>query len=318
MSDIRHFLKDSDISIEEQRDVIAVSRILKRPGRSFSHLLSGSSIGLLFQKPSLRTRVSCETACSLLGANPVTLRGEELHFHRGETPEDSAQVLGGYLELMLARVYEQTLLEKLAAPQSLPIINGLSDMFHPLQALADLLTIFEAFNGRLKDIHLTYLGDGNNVANSLILAGAMAGLHVTIASPPELEPCPEVIKEVAVIGKISGGTVTIDNDPVRAVASADVVYTDVWTSMGSEEKAELNRAMLTPYQVNSELMASTPVNTIVMHCLPAHFDEEITREVFDSPRSRVIQQAHNRLPTAAAVFLFCLRREQFYDLLAQG
>jgi ornithine carbamoyltransferase len=314
MNHVRHFLKDSDVSAEEQQQLLKVSRVLKRPGISYAHILAGSSIGLLFQKPSLRTRVSSETACSLLGASPVTLRGEELHFHRGETPEDSARVLSGYLDLMLARVYEHTLLERLAEPDCLPIVNGLSDKFHPLQTLADLLTLYEAFNGRLSGLRLTYLGDGNNVACSLLLAGALAGLHVTISCPQLLTPPQSIQDEARHLADLHGGSITISHDPHSAVRNADALYTDVWTSMGEEEHTETHRQLLSPYQINRELMSYAQPHSIVMHCLPAHFDEEITREVFSSKQSRVIPQAHNRLPTTAAVFLMCLWREKFDEL----
>jgi len=279
--------------------------------------LSGRSIGLLFEKPSLRTRVSCETACALLGAHPVSLRGDELHLHRGETPADTARVLSGYLDLLMARVMRHQLLVDLASVDALPVVNGLCDAFHPLQALADMLTIHESFNGRLRGIRVTYLGDGNNVAASLMLAGAMLGLSVTISSPLGYEVDASVVARATHFAEGSGGSVSLVSDPVEAVAEAQVLYTDVWTSMGDEGEEDSRREVFAPYQINRELLGSAPADAIVLHCLPAHFDEEITREVFDSSQSRVVPQAHNRLPTAAAVFLFLLNRELFYQVRKQ-
>ena len=315
MSTLRNFLKDSDLDPLEQSSVLQMARLFKRRKRELGHLLQGLSIGLLFEKPSLRTRVSAETACSLLGASPVMLRAEELHFHRGETPQDGASVLSGYLSLILARVRSHTLLEELAEPGALPIVNGLSDRFHPLQALADLLTISEAFNWRLKGRTLCYLGDGNNVAHSLILAGVMAGVKIRVAAPEGYQPEDSILVEAEKIGALSGGGVELFLDPNKAIRNAEVLYTDVWTSMGSEGEEEERSDVFRPYQLNMDLVKKASDDVIVLHCLPAHFGEEITREAFDSHHSRIIAQAHNRQPTAAAIFLFCLWREKFYELI---
>jgi ornithine carbamoyltransferase len=313
MSRVRHFLKDTDVSASEQFDILKVARAIKRNRGQFSETLLGMSIGLFFEKPSLRTRVSSHTACSSLGATPISLRADELHFHRGETPQDGIRVLAGYLELLLARVYSHKLLVELAKPSVVPIVNGLCDLYHPLQALADLLTIYEAFNGRLKGLRLTYLGDSNNVSNSLALAGTMAGLQVTLCCPKELSPEDYILKEIANVSLTKDSFFRVEHDPKKAVANADIVYTDVWTSMGEEEEESSRKILLKDYQVNSELLSSAKRDTVVMHCLPAHFNEEITRDVFDSPNSRIIEQAHNRFPTTAAIFLFSLWRERFME-----
>lgn len=314
---MRHLLKDYDVTPAELFDIVIVARLIKRRPALVRGSLAGHSIGLLFEKPSLRTRVSCETACALLGAHPVSLRGDELHLHRGETAADSARVLSGYLDLLMARVMSHQLLVDLASVNALPVVNGLCDAFHPLQALADMLTIHESFNGRLHGIRVTYLGDGNNVAASLMLAGAMLGVSVTIASPVGYEVDSSLLARATRFAEESGGGVTLLSDPIAAVAEAQVLYTDVWTSMGDEGEEALRREAFAPYQINRSLLEHAPADAIVLHCLPAHFDEEITREVFDSFQSRVVPQAHNRLPTAAAAFLFLLNRELFSQVRTQ-
>jgi ornithine carbamoyltransferase len=314
---MRHLLKDTDLTPDELLDMVLVARLIKRRPATVRGRLAGCSVGLLFEKPSLRTRVSTETACALLGAHPVSLRGDELHLHRGETAADCARVLSGYLDLLMARVISHQLLVDLASVSELPVVNGLCDCFHPLQALADLLTIIDGFNGRLRGVRVTYLGDGNNVATSLMLAGVMVGVSVTLSCPEGYQVPPALLIEAERIARVSGGAVALEPDPTRAVAKAQVLYTDVWTSMGDEGEEEMRRQALQPYQINRELVAAAPSDAIVLHCLPAHFDEEITREVFDSPQSRVVSQAHNRLPTAAAVFLFLLNRELFYQVRKQ-
>lgn len=314
---MRHLLKDHDLSPSELLDLVTVARLIKRRPELVRGRLSGSSIGLLFEKPSLRTRVSCETACALLGAHPVILRGDELHLHRGETAADCANVLSGYLDLLMARVISHQLLVDLASVNALPVVNGLCDLFHPLQALADMVAICDSFNGRIKGIRVTYLGDGNNVATSLMMAGAMLGLSITLSSPEGYEVPASLVVTAERFASESGGEVSLEGDPARAVANAQVIYTDVWTSMGDEGEEEDRRQVFSPYQINRALLDRAPRDAIVLHCLPAHFGEEITREVFDSIQSRVVPQAHNRLQTAAAVFLFLLQREPFYQLRKQ-
>lgn len=308
---VPHFLKDDDIDPYVQLGIIKVARLIKSSPQEFKDTLRGEAIGLYFEKPSLRTRVSAERAAVLLGAHPVILRGEEVHFHRGETPEDAARVLSGYLTLLLGRVFHHELLESLSAPNAISIVNGLSDKFHPLQALADLLTIYEAFNERLDDLKICYLGEGNNVAASLSVSLSRIGLKVTISSPTKY-----ALKDLKFSSNLS-----FEEDPKIAVKGAHVVYTDTWTSMGSAESESSNERKeriktLSPYQVNAELLKEAHSDHIILHCLPAHFGEEITREIFEGRSSRIILQAHNRLPTVAAVFLLLRRRELFYKLMA--
>lgn len=311
---MRHLLSDKDLSSHDVDDILSVAMTAKRDPRSVRGLLLGSTIGLFFEKPSLRTRVSAETACTLLGAYPVVLRREELHLERGETPEDSARVLSGYLDLLMGRVLSQSTLERFAAAKALPILNGLSDMWHPLQALTDLLTIQESFNGRLKGLSLAYYGDFNNVASSLAWCSVLAGLNVILVCP-ESYSCPEpMLIALRSLAESSGGSVVLAHDPVEAASDVDVLYTDVWVSMGDEAESQDRIKTLAPYQLNSQILSLASRNAIVLHCLPATMGEEITREVFDSPNSRIIQQAHNRFPVAVSVLLFLLARERFENI----
>lgn len=305
MSRVRHFLRDDDLSPADQGLVLdAAARLAEAPHLA-SEALRSDAIGLLFEKPSLRTRVSSEVACARLGATPVHLRTDELQLSRGESAEDSVRVLVGYLSLLMARVREHGFLEDLARPDVLPIVNGLSDRFHPLQSLADLLTLRQEL-GTLAGRRMAFVGDGNNVASSLMLASAMAGLGLVVATPEAYRPPEDVVDRAIELAAASGAEVRLTTDPVDAVKEADAVYTDVWTSMGQEDEEAQRRRDLWPYQVNAELIAQAPASAIVLHCLPAHRGDEITDDVLDSERSRVFGQAHNRLPATAALFLFLL------------
>ncbi|MCC6932034.1 MAG: ornithine carbamoyltransferase [Deltaproteobacteria bacterium] len=311
---VRHFLVDYDISGEEQSIIINAAAAFSLNRHLASSVLAQYCIGLFFEKPSLRTRVSTERACHLLGAKPINLKSDELHFQRGETPADSIKVLAGYIDLFMGRVYKQAALEELSRPNLIPIVNGLSDCYHPLQALADFLTL-KQLCGSLAGRTITYLGDGNNVCSSLLLAGSMAGVRVIACCPERYLPRSAVMQKANEMAKLSGGAVELISDPAIAVSQADAVYTDVWLSMGDSENERAERyAQLKPYQINSKLMSIAKNNCYVMHCLPAHRDEEITSEVLDSERSRVVLQAHNRLPTAMALFLFLLNPEACYEI----
>lgn len=302
----RNFLRDDDVSVEEQRRVLAAAERLARDPRAGAGLLAGTAIGLYFEKHSLRTRTSAEVATARIGAQPVQLRREELQLARGETPEDSARVLAGYLGLLMGRVHEHATLTALAAPGVLPIVNGLSDLFHPLQVLADLVTLRMEWGEDIAERTLAYVGDGNNVAASLLLGGAMAGLRVVVASPPGYAPDAGVVAEAMAIAATTGGDVAVTEDPAEAADGADAVYTDVWTSMGMEGQEDARREAFSGFRVDTRLLERARPQAIVLHCLPAHRGEEITAEVLDGPRSRVFPQAHNRLPATAALFLFLL------------
>lgn len=312
---IRHFLRDDDLSIAEQATLISAADKLKRNSLQAARFLDRSAIGLFFQKPSLRTRVSSEVACSKLGAQSIQLRGDELHFRRGETPADAARVLSGYLDLLMARVEKHEFLLEMAAANCLPIVNGLSDRFHPLQAIADLLTMYQEWDGKLKGKKLCYLGDGNNVCTSLLISGAMAGLNVIAVCPRNYSPDPQMLARAKEIARETGSLVDWTEDPTEGAGNADVFYTDVWISMGDEGEEEARREALSPYQLNKNCLKMGKEDSIVLHCLPAHVGDEISSTVMESPNSRILAQAHNRLPAAMAVFLFLLDSEKCRSLL---
>ncbi len=258
--------------------------------------LAGRSIGLLFEKPSTRTRVSFEVAVRELGGHPVVLSGSELQLGRGETIEDTARVLSRYLAALAVRTFSQERLDRLASASSIPIINLLSDLAHPCQALADLQTIRES-KGGLQGVALGYVGDGNNVANSLMEAGALTGMHVTVATPPGYAPDPEVV---------AATHASVTDDPWTAAKGADVLYTDVWASMGQEAEQAQRAGVFAPYALTPDLLNAANPDAIVLHCLPAHRGEEIAAEVLDGPQSRVWDQAENRLHTQKALLLHLL------------
>ncbi|MBX7158933.1 MAG: ornithine carbamoyltransferase [Acidimicrobiia bacterium] len=313
---VRHFLRDDDITVEEQEAVLVAAERLARDPRAGAGLLSGTAIGLYFEKHSLRTRVSSEVAASRLGAHPVQLRREELQLARGETLEDSARVLAGYLGLLMGRVYDHATLSALAAPGTLPVVNGLSDRFHPLQVLADLLTMRMEWGADLRERTLAYVGDGNNVAASLLLGGAMAGLRVVVAAPSGYAPDGGVVAEAMAIAATTGGDVAVTEDASEAADGADVLYTDVWTSMGMEGEEETRRDAFAGFRLDAGLVARARPDVVVLHCLPAHRGEEIAADVIDGPHSRVFAQAHNRLPATAALFLMLCDAAAFRELSA--
>jgi len=318
MERFRHLLRDDDLSVEEQSAVVKLALRFSEDKQLASDILRGNSIGLLFEKQSLRTRVSAEVASINLGAHPVQLRGEELHFNRGEPASDAVRVLAGYLQLLMGRVNSHSLLEQLRESDRLPIVNGLSDKFHPLQALADLLTMAQIWNGELKGRTVCYVGDGNNVCASLMLSSAMQGVNFRVAAPAGLEPEGQIVSKAQKLAQSNGGSVSILNDPVQASEQVDLLYTDVWVSMGDESGAAEHKKRLEGFQINSELLSKAASGAKVLHCLPAHRGEEISGEVIDGSSSCVIQQAHNRLPATMAAFLFLLNPEKAVELSKGG
>ena len=267
--------------------------------------LAGRSIGMIFEKPSTRTRISFEVAIAELGATPLVLNASDLQLGRGETIEDTARVLSRYLHAVVVRTFEEERLARLVAAGTIPVINALSDHEHPCQAVADLLTIRERF-GDLAGRTLAYVGDGNNVAHSLLLAGALAGMHVRLASPDGYQADPGVLARAKEIAGATGGSVEQGADPAAAAQDADALYTDVWASMGREAEAPQRAAVFAPYRVDAALLARARRDAIVLHCLPAHRGEEITDEVIDGPRSVVWDQAENRLHTQKAILEWAL------------
>ena len=267
--------------------------------------LDGMSIGMLFEKSSTRTRVSFEVAIHELGARPVILDAQQMQLGRGEPLEDTARILSGYLHALVMRTYEQSRLEALASAGAIPVVNALSDFAHPCQALADLQTIRE-HKGALAGLRLAYLGDGNNVVHSLLEAGALAGMHVAVGTPPGYEPDEAVVARARAVAGGTGGSVTITHDPAEAARGADVLYTDVWASMGQEDEHAARVLAFQPYQINQDTLGLAAPGAIVLHCLPAHRGEEITAEVIDGARSAVWAQAENRLHTQKALLLHLL------------
>ena len=289
----RHLLRVSDLEAESITALLDLAAVMKTRPHGFVEALRGDTLVCFFEKPSTRTRVSFAAAAERLGMLPVVLRPDELQLGRGETIEDTARTLSGYAAAIAARTYSQETVERLASASTVPVINALTDRHHPCQALADLLTLRERF-GHLTGLRVAFVGAGNNVATSLLEAGALMGMHVIVACPPGHEPA------------VEGAHVV--HDPVEAVAAADAVYTDVWVSMGEEEERELRLRAFEPYRVDAALMSAARADAIFMHCLPAHRGEEVTAEVIDGPQSVVWQQAENRLPTEEALVLALVTR----------
>jgi len=292
-----------DYSREEIEGLIRLGLEFKRRyymGERRVPVLEGKSIAMIFEKPSTRTRVSFHVAAWQLGAEALSLGWNELQLGRGETIADTARVLSRYVDGIVARVREHWKVEELASHSRVPVINGLSDLSHPVQALGDYMTILELL-GRLKGVTLAFVGDGSdNVLHSLLVAGAKLGVNIVVASPPQLRPDERILEAALEAARESGAEIRIVEDPVEAVEGADVVYTDVWVSMGQEAQREERIRLLRPYQVNEELMEKAG-KAIFMHCLPAHRGEEVTDGVIDGPRSAVWVQAENRLHIQKAV-----------------
>jgi ornithine carbamoyltransferase len=259
----------------------------------------GTAVACLFDKPSTRTRVSFEVAAHRLGMLPIILRSDELQLGRDEPLADTARVLSSYTAAIVVRTFAQATLEELADAASVPVVNAVTDDHHPCQALADLLTLRRRF-GYLEGIRLAYVGDGNNVAHSLMEAGALAGMHVTVATPRGYGPHPDVTRTTMELAGAHGGSINVIHDPRSAVTDADAVYTDVWVSMGEDAERERRVSDLQAYQVDEALMRAAAPGAVFMHCLPAHRGLEVTAEVIDGPSSIVWEQAANRLPTEQA------------------
>jgi ornithine carbamoyltransferase len=272
-------------------------------------LLPGKTLGLLFQKPSTRTRVSFEAGMNQLGGHALVLPMAEIQLSRGETVADTARVLSRYLDGIVIRTYDHASVEEWAREATMPVINGLTDHSHPCQALSDLLTIQE-FKGRLKGLSIAYVGDGNNVANSLIEAAAKMGMRIAVGAPVGYQPDQHVIDRARAEAETTGAVIEVMENPQVAVKEADVVYTDVWISMGREREQARRLKILSPYQLNSRLLQWARPDAIVMHCLPAHRGEEITAEVLDGPQSVVIDQAENRLHMQKAILVQLLTRKK--------
>ncbi len=303
---MRNFLSIKDLTRDEIIDILDTSCRLKEERKSSKtgEELRKKTLLLLFEKKSTRTRISFEVAMHELGGNSIYLNPADTQLGRGETIGDTSRVVSRYVHAIAARVNDHQTLIELAENSTIPVINALSDLEHPCQLLADLMTIREE-KGRLEGLRLAWVGDGNNVCNSAILASSLTGIKIRVATPKGYEPDQEIVRD----GRRLGGNITVTDDPREAVKGADIVYTDVWTSMGDEEEREQRLIDFKPYQVNRELLEMAKDDAIVLHCLPAHRGEEITDEVMNGPNSKVLDQAENRLHTEKALLLRLLAPE---------
>ena len=299
----RDYLSVDDLSNEELAGILDLAGRMKADRTMHATALVGKAVALIFEKSSTRTRVSFEVGVGQLGGYPLTLSSADLQLGRGETIEDTGRVLSRYVDAIVLRTFEQERLEVLAEAAHVPVVNSLSDFEHPCQALADLLTIQER-RGSLAGVVLTYVGDGNNVAHSLLLAGAKAAMTVRVATPAGFAPIPQVVDRASEIAAATGGAIEISTDPIAAAAGAHVLYTDVWASMGQEAEAEERALVFHPFQLNQKLIDVADPGVLVMHCLPAHRGEEIADGAIDGPPPVVFDQAENRLHTQKALLVF--------------
>jgi ornithine carbamoyltransferase len=299
---VRHFLRDDDLSPAEQAEVLELAAAMKGDRTGFRPL-AGKSVAVIFEKPSLRTRVSFEVGIAQLGATPVIIDASKTHFGRGESIGDAARVLSRYVDAIVIRSDSDARLGELAAGATVPVVNALTDGFHPCQLLADLQTVRERLGGTQGRI-MTYLGDtANNMAHSYALAGTTAGMRVRLSGPAGFEPDPAVLAAAR-----ARGVVDVIGDPAEAAKDADVLVTDTWVSMGQEGDGLDRRTPFVPYQINAALLANAKPGAIVLHCLPAHRGDEITDEVMDGPQSAIWDEAENRLHAQKALLAFLLER----------
>lgn len=298
----RDFISLNDFTAEEISHMIDVAVELKAENKAGTPhpILQGKTLAMIFTKSSTRTRVAFEVGIYQLGGNGLFLSSRDIQLGRGEPIEDTARVLSRMVDGIMIRTFSHQEILDLAKYSSVPVINGLSDYLHPTQVLADLQTIRE-HKGKLKGLKLAYIGDGNNMAHSLLLGGTKMGMHIVIASPQGYQPAPEIMDMAVRNAVLSGGSAEVVEDPVQAAQNADILYTDVWASMGQEEENGIRQKVFVSYQINQELLKIAHPEAIVMHCLPAHKGEEITAEVIEGPQSVVFDEAENRLHAHKAV-----------------
>ena len=301
---MQHFLSLADLTPDSLMELLDLAVRLKAEVKAGAPrpLLAGKVLGMVFQKPSLRTRVSFDVGMLQLGGHALYLSPAEIQLGQRESTGDVAQVLSRYVDAIMARVFSHQDILDLARYAGVPVINGLSDFSHPCQGLADLLTVYE-HKGSLVGRKLVYLGDGNNVATSLMFGGALAGMQVVVSTPPGYEPSRDVVAQARGLAETTGGRIDVTNDPAEASRDADVLYTDVWASMGQEAEKIARAGIFPPYQLNEQRLGPARPDALVMHCLPAHRGEEITDAVMDGPNSVVFDQAENRLHAQKAVLV---------------
>ncbi|GAA1483033.1 ornithine carbamoyltransferase [Gordonia sinesedis] len=307
---IRHFLRDDDLGPDEQAEVLRLAADVKARPFAYRPLDGPRGVGVIFDKNSTRTRFSFEVGIAQLGGHPVVVDGQTTQIGREETLSDTGRVLSRFVDAIVWRTFGQDRLDEMAAAATVPVVNALSDSFHPCQVLADLQTIIER-KGRTAGVSMTYLGDGaNNMAHSLALGGVTAGMHVTISAPPGFEPDPAVVAAAEERAAATGGSVRIESDPRAAAAGADVLVTDTWVSMGQEDDGRDRIAPFTPYRIDDDLLGTAADDAIVLHCLPAHRGDEITASVLDGPSSVVLDEAENRLHAQKALLIWLLEQSR--------
>ena len=316
---VKHLLSMQDLTSKEIEAILNLSEELKQKLRKGKphQLLRGNTLGMLFAKPSTRTRVSFETAMTQLGGHAIYMGLNDLQLDRGETLADTARTLSGYVDAVMARLFKHEDVVELARFSKVPVINGLTDKHHPCQTLADLMTIREK-KGKLKGLKLTWIGDGNNVCNSLMLGCTLVGMNVSVACPRSYDPPADIIAQAKKNAAKTGAKVEISNDPKKAVAGADVIYTDVWTSMGQDKEREQRLMDFRGYQVNVELLKHAKKDVIFMHCLPAHRGEEVAGAVIDGPHSVVWAQAENRMHAQKGILVVLMGAEKYLRKLKSG
>jgi ornithine carbamoyltransferase len=304
---MKHFLRDDDLTPVEQSEVLDLAATLKVERYQHKPLAGPKPVAVIFEKPSLRTRVSFEAGIAELGGHPLVIDAQTTHFARGETIEDAAAVLSRYVSAIVIRTFGDDRIRTLAHGSQVPVVNALTDGFHPCQLLADLLTVRERVGGT-RGATLAYVGDAaNNMSHSYLLACAMAAMHVRVSGPAGYQPEQSIVEEAAAIAVKTGGSVAVVRDPYEAVDGVDVIATDTWTSMGQESDGQDRVTPFLPYQVNAKLLSAARPDAVVLHCLPAHRGEEVTDEVMDGPASAVLDQAENRLHAQKALLAFLLR-----------
>jgi ornithine carbamoyltransferase len=303
---VRDLLADTDLSPRDLSLIFGLAERVKASPGAFAQALLGKQLAMIFEKPSLRTRVTFEVGMTSMGGFGVYLDHAKPRLGEREAVKDIARNLERWVDGIVARTFSHESVLELANNASIPVVNALTDLFHPCQALADLFTLREKF-GNLAGLTLAFVGDGNNVCHSLMITGAKLGVSVRAATPPGYEPKPEIVAQAKGLAAATGATIEVFNNPLEAVAGAQAVYTDVWASMGQEHAVHLRAQVFAPYRVTDELLAAAAPSTLFMHCLPAHRGQEVTSEVIDSPRSVVFDQAENRLHVQKALLILLMQ-----------
>jgi ornithine carbamoyltransferase len=300
-----HFISIHDLSADQVESIFSLTADLKREPQRFATALAGKSLAMIFEKSSTRTRVSFEVGMTQLGGHALFLSARDIQLGRGEPISDTAQVLSRYVDVIMARTFAHQTVVDLARFGTVPVINGLTDELHPCQGMADYFTLREAF-GSLRGRKIAYVGDGNNVAHSLMFGAAKVGMDVAVATPPGFEPKPHYVELAREDAAAAGTTLTVTHDAREAVAGASAVYTDVWASMGQEAEAEARRQAFAGWTIDNALMAHARPEAVFLHCLPAHRGEEVAAEVIDGPQSRIFDEAENRLHVQKAIMLWLM------------